>query len=435
MFSFAIKGSVLASVSEVPLEKDFIFIVDGKEYQCNKFIACCISQNVLNLLKNDPTITSMKLEVRDKNGIFERIMLSSQGQKVKFTDDENEQLFQISIQLGNQQLIDYSAKQALKSLTIENCFATLNYFLQIGIPTDNIIDFISQRLDQIPIQDIPPVSLPVMKKIISKKPLQMTFQSLIEWINRYTFKNGDEYAELIDSIDFSSISSVDYVKLASHCTNQAVKMRYISNNIDNITKGIEEVEKKTKVVSMTFEAQSNGSVLGIFSYLTQMSGSNIVKNMLIGMYAETNAQFLPDLVELTGTRKNKHYKNEPVEGQKNAYILFDFHQMRVTVKAYTIVSCYCIEPGCEPKSWEILGSEDMENWYVLDKVTDSDELVGRYKKNTFTCKGEMANVRYIKYVQLQNHFNNSIIHLSGFEFFGTLTNIPHDILKKGDSKE
>ena len=434
MFSFSIKGSLLSSISAVPLEKDFTFIVDNKEFACNKFIACCISQKVQNLLKIDPTLSTLKIEGKDKNGIFERIMLSTQGQKVKFTEDENQQLFQMSIQLGNQQLIDYSAKQALKALTIENCFSTLNYFLQIGISVDNIIDFISQRLYQIPVKDIPLITLPILRKIISMKPSQMNQQSLIDWINQYTFKYGDNYAELIDSIDFSNLPSVEYVKLASHCTNQAVKMRFIANHIDKITKGIEEVEKKTQVVSKTFDPGTNCSVYGVFSYLTQMSGSNVVKNMLIGMYAETNAQFLPDLVELSGPRKNKHYKNEPIEGQNNAYILFDFHQMRITLTAYTIVSCYCTEPGCEPKSWEILGSEDMEDWHVLDKVTDNDELVGRYKKHTFACTGETVSVRYVKYVQLQNHYNNSIIHLSGIEFFGTLTNIPHDILKKSESK-
>ena len=148
------------------------------------------------------------------------------------------------------------------------------------------------------------------------------------------------------------------------------------------------------------------------------------------MYADTNTQFLPDLVELTGPRKNKHYKNELIPGQNKVSIIWDFRQMRIEPVAYTIVSCYCKEPGCEPKSWEIQGSDDMENWVQIHKVTNNDDLVGRYIKKTFYCDKTKNSFRYLKYVQLGNHYKNTIVHLNGFEFFGSLYQIPNELKKK-----
>ena len=436
MFSFHIDPEILESVSSVPLEKDFTFTVGDKTYKCNKFLACCLSKNVQDLLKSDATTSSISLNIDDKHHVFDRIMESLEGKEVLFTEDENSTLFQFSIQLSNQQLLDFSEEQAIKSLTIDNCFCTLNYFIQINAKPEQIIKFIAERLDQIPFQTIPKLPFEILEEIITKKQGQMTFLFLIDWIKQYTLKYGEEFSALIDSIDFEGLPDDEYLSLADTCSPESVQQRFIMKHFSKISRAIKTFKEQKEPLNMTFQPNGDGSLSGLFSFLAQHSPNNIVRDCKITMYAETNTQFLPDLVELTGPRKNKHYKNEPVQGLTQPFILFDLHEMRIEVSAYTIISCYCTEPGCEPKTWEIHGSNDNINWVLIDRVSDSSALVGRYKKKTFyVTQQSIPAVRYIKYIQIENFFKNTIIHLSGFELFGKVYNIPKDLKPEGDPNE
>ena len=99
--------------------------------------------------------------------------------------------------------------------------------------------------------------------------------------------------------------------------------------------------------------------------------------------------------------------------------------MRIQLCAYTIVSCFCVGNGCEPKKWEIQGSNDLSKWTLLHSIDNDDSLLGKYSSSTFYVDDVSESYRYIKYIQKENHSTNKIIHLSGFELFGTLSgNIP-----------
>lgn len=129
-----------------------------------------------------------------------------------------------------------------------------------------------------------------------------------------------------------------------------------------------------------------------------------------------------DLLEYEGDGHNHHWKNE-AQAHEN-YIVFDFIRHKLCMTGYTIRGCYCSKHKCGPKEWEIAGSNDSVNWTNLSELSSTN--MDNYVVTTVTRPEPSLACRYIRYTQKQNwdQLLTHIVHLSAFEFFGTV--LPND---------
>ena len=113
--------------------------------------------------------------------------------------------------------------------------------------------------------------------------------------------------------------------------------------------------------------------------------------------------------------------------KSEAWIEFDFVNRKVDVTSYSIRTIYNSINIYHPKTWKIMGSNDHENWSLIDEQIDSSVLNGPSYSAHFQCGSKSQFYRYIRYFQLKNwNSSNSEIYfenyigLSSIEFFGSI---------------
>ena len=79
---------------------------------------------------------------------------------------------------------------------------------------------------------------------------------------------------------------------------------------------------------------------------------------------------------------------------------------------------------CHPKSWKIEGSNDNNNWTLLDKRTNDRSLDGSGFSNTFEIEESKTTNEYFQYLRITqtdvNTGSNYFFILSALEYFGTI---------------
>jgi hypothetical protein len=121
---------------------------------------------------------------------------------------------------------------------------------------------------------------------------------------------------------------------------------------------------------------------------------------------------------VVGTENTFGYMSAPVEGSG---IIVVFPGLQVTVEAYTIESAR-LNPGNDHmKTWRLLGSNDGNEWTVIDEQTNTTELNGPLQRGTY----HVAEPHHWKVIMLKqherNHRGNWNICLNHFEIFGSLS--------------
>ena len=103
------------------------------------------------------------------------------------------------------------------------------------------------------------------------------------------------------------------------------------------------------------------------------------------------------------------------------HVLFDFGDHPVTVAGYVIESAD-LDDERHPQSWMVIGSNDMEDWFVIDQRDDVHSLNGRAEVEYFEAEPETEPVkpaRYVKVFQTEpNARGDWIFRLGRIEFFG-----------------
>lgn len=93
----------------------------------------------------------------------------------------------------------------------------------------------------------------------------------------------------------------------------------------------------------------------------------------------------------------------------------------ITVEAYTIESA-ALQPGNDHmKTWQFLGSDDGENWTLVDERKDTIELNGPLHWHTYTVAEPRPYRAYLLKQNEPNHRGNWNICLNRLEFFGKIT--------------
>lgn len=177
------------------------------------------------------------------------------------------------------------------------------------------------------------------------------------------------------------------------------------------------------------ECEYNGNQLsGIIDYLQRQNGTDLeAKNILklSGGGFPHSSWPITNLIKYNSNYINNEYYfnyHSRNPGASDGWIEFDFGNRTVNLTSYTIRNW---TGDYKPKSWRIVGSNDHEEWDVVDHRVNNSELKSHGVQHRFENTKTDNYYRYIRYIQEEvwdrDSIYNSCIVLTRIEFFGSIS--------------
>ena len=275
-----------------------------------------------------------------------------------------------------------------------------------------------------------------LEQIITSEKLQIKSEDeLFEIIE----KLGGEFINLIDYIETKFLSVSNIAKLIEYIDNNSYKSEYSIHQllwesicrrliIDNSKELFERKERNPRETSNSntkTKSTTNDKTIecreGIIKYLEETSKSNVYKTKMIDVETSyvNNGEIKNIFDHSKDSRLQVYNNNSP-----NPFIILDFKDKRINISKY-----YFSVPSSEggwsgrPKTWNIEGSNDKENWYIIDERANDTSFKEYYKSNSFSIQQETNNFyRFIRIKGIEAHNGSSYLLLSEIEFYGRILN-------------
>lgn len=152
----------------------------------------------------------------------------------------------------------------------------------------------------------------------------------------------------------------------------------------------------------------------IAKMLTQEEGSVRVEA------SDTESDNYPEyLIEQEDRRT--HWESPP--NKREPYVQFEFSGHKVLLTGYVLQSGDNSTDDRDPATWLVTGSNDGEEWFILDDQEDTRALTGAKITQYFECTEKESDESF-KYIKIQmvepNHRGDWVFRLSQVEFYGIL---------------
>lgn len=152
----------------------------------------------------------------------------------------------------------------------------------------------------------------------------------------------------------------------------------------------------------------------IHNILTEKSGSVLVEA------SDTYSDFYPEyLIE----QEDRLTHWETSSRKPNPWVKFEFVDYKVKLSGYVLQSTEIATDDLDPNSWIVVGSNDGEEWFILDDQEDTRALSGPKVTEYFHCS-EKESEEAFKYIKIQmvepNYHGDWTFRLAQVEFFGTI---------------
>lgn len=432
------KGTVhlqTESILNVPFhnyEKDFTFIVNGEKFQTSKFVADIISSKISKMHVTDPTFNVFTINIKEQ-GNFSDVLNLINFSEIEIPKSDSLFIYKI-LQILETKSINVSLLDENEEITINNVFDLILKHEQLDSyyskSLEKEIDFISEyffEIEENQIDMLEKFSLTTLSRIFENVKLHLRNENQLLNIVNHLYKKNPKYSILYGYVLFSNVDLNEIENfLDIFDVNDITTETW--NSITTLLK--QKVNKSRKIFSKNKNRYSsmgqekipilfeeNKEFKGIINFLRNKYNNNITNKINITSSSSLNEIFGPTNVILHDD-KSRYFLSE---NKPDTFICFDFKKKKVIPKNYTIRSAP-YDGGAHPKSWVIEGSNDNENWSVIDIQNNCTELNGLSYVHTFDIKNDEDNeYRYIRMRQTDKSFAiNDYLRFESFELYGFL---------------
>lgn len=413
---FSLSALGLTNVSQIPIVDDFTFVVGGKEYPSNKFLASYISPAITRILISDIDANRFVIDIDDTDCFFESIISLLNGNVIQITDNNILFLMQIAKIFENDEMME-SFSMHIPSLHEGNAIDLYLQRLKYNLETSQVVQFIASNFSKVHRDSLMKLNPTQLADIIGNDSLHIKdedsfFQILLDYIN----ENGPD-----------SIFLLGYVNLP--CLHEDLIPLYIQMiTPDNINAMIWESicsrlqfevnlkPKKKKKFKDTIEQETEKEKMfeGILNRMR--SEPNFKKNVKI-----TASSYKTDnMYILTNRNKEGYWSSFNVP---NSWIKFYFKTKLIKLEEYSLETADLPPGKGHMVSWVLEASNDDTNWFTLDTQYNYSLHEGNMAASTFPCDNS-GFYRYfrIKQCGLNDKGDDKMI-LKAVEFFGRMKSI------------
>ena len=242
-------------------------------------------------------------------------------------------------------------------------------------------------------------------------------------IDQYVFTVGDHIFEINDIANIfcellkSNGNDISITEDKRNLLNQVLAILDDESNDEN---------NELNIIECKYS--SNNQFDGIISYIKKRTNDVVDGNndhlRLSGGQAYkdcplSNLLLFDDILKVYSNL----YDYSIPRSEKDAFIEFDFVNRKINVKSYTIRTSYFCPNYYHPKTWKLVGSNDKQNWELIDMKENNEELNGTNNYSHFECSHTGQYYRYIKYLQIDNWNLDSLkynVIIAAIEFFGSI---------------
>lgn len=437
------------NLKNIPLHKytsDFTFLVNGKEYKTNRFIADLLSPIIREYHFADETINEFSFKINNENDqfddYFQDFLQLSSFTKSKIDSKRQNYYSKYFLKLGNIEEYFRILPEYSEGITIENAIDLLDQFISItknindkNLPLKSkisrniqqLISFLAQNFDFIDKNKIKELDIELIEEIISNESLQLKEEdSLLRFLIEL-YEKDDRYSPLFEYVIFQNVQEETFELFMSTIT-----FSDINNSVwESIRKRFNPQELKKQLIKSRyiqetqnhqFEYEKGKEFDGIIHHLINNSSENIFDNGTIGITSNSildPKKYHPkNLIDLG---KNNGYASKD---DGNAFVCFDFKDKKINLTSYSIHSNSSGENYHHLKNWVIEVSNDETNWIEIDRNENCTKLNGPNIIANFEVRKENEFFRFIRIRQTGNSWafwgNHNNLFFYSIEFFGNL---------------
>lgn len=184
----------------------------------------------------------------------------------------------------------------------------------------------------------------------------------------------------------------------------------INQRADGVLSKVENSRNRNKPIPILYDEIATN---GILTKLSQEAGGNVHENHVVTISASSSKHSMPYMVA------NPDFTDCWMsQNRDDQWIQFDFQNRQIMLQNYTLKTHKYSSGSCHLKSWKIEGSNDTNNWELLDE-RDTNILNEEDKEVTFECAKKDGTYRYIRLRQTgPNQRGDHMLALTRIEFYG-----------------
>ena len=409
---FSLSALGLTNVMQLPVIDDFVFIVGGKEYHCNKFQASFISPVVTRLLISDINSSEFIIDLDDKENYFANIMSLLRGDIIQINDENSEFLLQVANILGNDEMIE-SFSSHIPQLHEGNAIDLYLRRLKYNLETTQEIKFIASNFGKINLESLLKLEPDQLASIIGSDLLTIkNEESFFETIIQYIEHKGNNAKFLLGYISLPDLSENLIPTFLEMISPESIDGMMWQTICDRLKLKVHSKKKKNS------QKEKSKLFNGIIARLK--TKYNIHKILQIKA-SSTKYDNLYVLTDRTAPDFFSSY-NLP-----NSWVSFYFKNKKIKLEEYSLETANLPPGEGHLISWQVEASNDNKHWTVLDSQYSLILHKGHEKAKTFQCdKSDYFRYFRIKQCGLNDKGDDTMI-LKAVEFFGSVKSVSHDL--------
>ena len=402
-------------------EKDFSFIVNGKVYKTNSFVANILSPNISKKLQENMNLAYYLINTKEI-GDFNRIIKYGEMKTINIKEEENQYFTMIMKQLGNINEALRFSKEFQGEISYENVIQRIKTKKQLNVNSDKEIAYISSNFHDFHTKNpesIFELDVDTIEQIITNDQLKLFNEDELLDIILKLYIKSKEYSILFSYIIFMNLST------------QSIKEFNTKFDINDINNSIWESIRCRLEQDISFESKiaykksHRGSLNKrytikryehIIQHLSKYYHGNVhVKNavQIISSSKYDDGEKVKNIVE----QNNKDFATKNEIG---SWIQLDFKKRNVLLDSYTLVTFNGNENDEHLKNWILEVSNDGENYKEIDRQENCDFLNGSLNRATFQVSCSTSQ-RFVCLRQTgKNWGGNYHLNLNQIEFSGFL---------------
>ena len=395
------------------LEKDFCFVVSGKQFYCSRAQALFLSERVSNLLMTDKTAQFLHVNIECDEDAFENLINLSSGEQISEKANVKEML-RIAEYLGNEdffELAEINKRDILNDqsqITIENVIDRLILKDNLSMDPESEMEFLAERFPDVSsiCNILETIGHDLSSELLSRSDLRIIDE---DWLLETILSCGDDYTDLLQFVECQYLSK------------QGIS-RYIENiHLEEINRGMwSSICKRLRHSSKAQDSKRAIKSLQKFIFDKNKPFDGIVKFV----HDTLGESDISVTTSSPSWSKPKRLLNESTEtfvdtlDEPNSWISLDFKDRTVSVTDYAIMSNTSYGARSVLREWALEGSNDNTHRVQIDSQK-THRLLLPSSFAAYHVQRRAESFRYIRIRQTGHASDNThILLLTRFELFG-----------------